>query len=512
MQTVNQMFIDGFSAVMLDPICFIWVIVGTIVGVIFGSVPGLTATMAIAMFLPVTYGLTTIQGISLLLALYIGGISGGLIPAILINIPGTPSSIATCFDGVPLANKGQAGKALGVGIVYSFIGTILSVAALVTIAPPLAAVALKFGPYEYFSITIFSLTLIITLASDNMIKGIISGVFGLMLATVGMAPIDSMTRYTFGNSDMRAGFDILVVLVGIYAISEIIATVEQPADKGTGELRLNKVKIKGFGFSLKELNSQWRNCLRSAGIGIGLGILPGIGAATANIMAYSVAKNNSKYPEKFGTGIIDGVVASETANNACVGGTIIPLLTLGIPGDSTSALLLGALIIQGVTPGPLIFAQNGDLVYAVYVAMVLSSFAMVAVQFLGLNWFVKLLKLPKYRLLPLVFVLCAVGALGLNNRIFDILLLLVFGIVGYLLNKGRYPLPPLILGFVLGPLCELNLRRALSYSQGELGPFFTQPLSLLFLVCSVLSLVFGVYKARAQRRRTLVRPEEVLEP
>lgn len=496
---MSQMMIDGISAVIFNPMCIFWILTGTVVGVIFGAVPGLTATMAIAMFLPVTYGLPTIQGIALLLALYIGGISGGLIPAILINIPGTPSSIATCFDGVPMANKGEAGRALGVGIVFSFFGTVISILALMLVAPPLAAVALKFGPFEYFSITVFSLTLIIALSSNNLVKGVTSGVLGLMLATVGMAPIDSMTRYTFNTSNLRAGFDILVVLVGIYAISEIIATVEQPVS-GEGP-RLKKVKIKGFGFSFAEFKGQIVNCIRSSLIGIGLGILPGIGSATANIMAYSVAKNNSKYPEKFGTGIIDGLASSESANNACIGGTIIPLLTLGIPGDSTSALLLGALIIQGVTPGPLIFSQNGDLVYAVYAAMLLASVAMLVVQFLGLNVFVNLLRLPKYRLLPLVFVLCAVGAYGLNNRLFDIILLLVFGVVGYLLNKGRYPLPPLILGFVLGPICELNLRRALSYSQGDLKPFFTQPISLLFLVCAALSFGIGLYKQYARSKK-----------
>ncbi len=495
------MLIDGASAVLLEPTCLVWILVGTVVGVIFGSIPGLTATMAIAMFLPVTYNLNPIQGISLLLSLYIGGISGGLIPAILINIPGTPSSIATCFDGVPMTNKGEAGKALGVGIVFSFIGTVLSVVALILIAPILASIALKFGPFEYFSITVFSLTLIITLASESLLKGVISGVIGLMLKTVGMAPIDSMTRYTFGTSNLRAGFDILVVLVGIYAISEIIATVEQPGSAGV--LRLNRVKIKGFGFSLSEFAGQIVNCLRSSFIGVGLGILPGIGAATANIMAYTVAKNQSKHPEKFGTGVIDGLVASETANNACIGGTIIPLLTLGIPGDSTSALLLGALVIHNVTPGPLIFQQNGTVVYAVYAAMILSSVAMLLVQFFGINLFIHLLRIPKHRLLPLVFVLCAVGAFGLNNRIFDISLLFAFGIVGYLLNKGRYPLPPLILGFVLGDICELNLRRALSYSQGSLTPFFTQPISLLFLVCAVLSLGMGLYRQQAARRRKL---------
>lgn len=498
-----ETMLAGFSAVLLNPYCLFWIVVGVIVGIIFGGIPGLTATMAIAMFLPVTYNLSAIVGISLLCALYIGGISGGLIPAILLNIPGTPASIATCFDGRPLAEHGEAGKALGVGVFYSFLGTMLSVLALVCIAPPLAALAIKFGPYEYFSITLFSLTLIVTLSADNMIKGLISGVLGLIIATVGTAPIDSVPRYTCGIVGLRAGFDILTVLVGIYAISEILDAAENAEKLGMDDMVVNtKFKIRGFGFSVKEFWGQTWNMIRSALIGIGLGILPGIGSGTSNILAYSVAKNQSKYPEKFGTGIIDGVVASETANNATIGGTIIPLLTLGIPGDSTSALLLGALIIKGVTPGPLIFEENGDVVYAIYMAMVLSSTLMLVCEFLGLNFFVKLLKVPKYILLPIVFVLCAIGSYGINNNVYDILSLLGFGIVGYLLKKGGYPLPPLILGFVLGPIMELNLRRGLSYSMGELSPFFTSPLSCLFLIGTVLSLGFGLYKKVKRNNKT----------
>lgn len=489
------MILEGIASVLLDPASILWVFVGTLVGIIFGSIPGLTATMAIAMFLPVTYGMAATQGQATLIALYIGGISGGLISAILLNIPGTPASMATCLDGRPLALKGQAGKALGVGIVFSFWGTILSLLALVGISPALANIAIKFGPWEYFSITVFSLTLIITLSEEDLIKGVITGIMGLMLSTVGLAPIDSVSRYTFGVSALNGGFDILTVLVGVFAISEILLAAEKAhkAKKQDMETTVD-FKIRGFGFSLVEFISQVPNLIRSSLIGIGLGILPGIGSGTSNMLSYTLAKNQSKYPEKFGTGIIDGVVASESANNATIGGTIIPLLTLGIPGDSTSALLLGALIMKGVQPGPLIFREHGEVVYAIYAAMALSSLFMLLIMFFGMKGFVKILQIPQHLLLPLVFVLCMVGAYGTNNRTFDCWALIFFGLVGYLLRKGGFPMTPLILGFVLGPIMELNFRRSLSYSNGSYLAFFTHPISGVFLVIALFSLIFNLYK------------------
>lgn len=365
------------------------------------------------------------------------------------------------------------------------------------ISPLLAALAIKFGPFEYSAVTIFSLSLIITLSAENLVKGLITGIIGLIFATVGMAPIDSVTRYTFGTVNLRSGFDILTVLVGIYAIPEILAAAENSRMLNKIDTSaIGKVSIRGFGFSFKDFVGQIWNATRSALIGIGLGILPGIGNGTSNILAYSVAKNQSKHPEKFGTGIPDGIVATESANNATIGGTIIPLLTLGIPGDSTAALLLGAFIINGITPGPLIFQQNGNIVYAVYFAMILASIAMLLFELFGINLFVKILQIPKHLLFPIVFILCAIGAFGLNNRLFDVYVLICFGIVGYFLKKSDYPLPPLILGFVLGPIFELNFRRALSYSQGSFLPFLTQPIALAFLVLTIVSVGFGISKRR----------------
>ena len=401
---------SGFSEIISDPICILLIIIGVAVGIIFGAVPGLTATTAIAMFLPVTFSLSPTVGISMLVALYIGGISGGLISAILLNIPGTPSSIATCFDGRPLALKGQAGKAIGVGIVSSAIGTILSIAVLIFIAPQLAKLTIKFGPWEYFSVTVFSLTLIASLAGKSIVKGLMAGVLGMMFATIGLAPVDSVQRFTFGSIELSSGFDILTVLVGLYAISEIIKTASSMGDGSDMEIQTD-FKMKGFGFTFKEFKSQITNIIRSALIGIGIGILPGIGGGTSNILAYSVAKDQSKYPEKFGTGIIDGVVASDTANNATVGGAMIPLLTLGIPGDGVTAMLLGGFILHGIQPGPLIFQNNANVVYGVFAAMIIATLVMLVLEFVGIRAFVRILEVPKNILLPMIIILCSVGLL-----------------------------------------------------------------------------------------------------
>ncbi|WFA08069.1 tripartite tricarboxylate transporter permease [Tissierella sp. Yu-01] len=483
----------GFLTVIGDPICIALIFIGVVVGIIFGAVPGLTATTAIAMFLPITYSLSATVGISLLVALYIGGISGGLISAILLNMPGTPSSIATCFDGRPMALKGEAGKAIGVGIVFSAIGTILSIAALIFVAPQLAKLTIKFGPWEYFAVTLFSLTLIASLAGKSIIKGLIAGVLGMMFATIGLAPVDSVSRFTFGSIELSSGFDVLTVLVGLYAISEVINTAGSLGSNKNMEVNTN-FKIKGFGFSLSEFKSQTINCLRSTLIGIGIGILPGIGGSTSNILAYSVAKNQSKYPEKFGTGIIDGVVASETANNATIGGAMIPLLTLGIPGDGVTAMLLGGFVLHGIQPGPLIFTNNASVVYGVFAAMVIATIAMLIFEFLGIRLFVKVLSVPKNILLPMIIILCSVGAFALNNRAFDILAVILFGIVGYLLNKFEYPLPPFILGFVLQETFEINLRRGLQYAQGNIFAIFNQPIAVVFVCGALISLILSIRK------------------
>ena len=493
-----DVFFQAVANVLGDPLTIFLVFLGTGIGIVFGAIPGLTATVAIAMMLPVTFNMTPTTGISTLVALYIGGISGGLISAILLNMPGTPSSIATCFDGRPLALKGQAGKAIGVGVVFSFLGTMFGIAAMVFISPWLASLTIKFGPWEYFAVTLFSLTLIASLSGKNIVKGVLTAVLGMMFATVGRGPVDGVERFTFGNVDLSSGFTMLSVLVGLYAISEIMKTAG--VMQNDEDLTAAEYHIKGFGFTLPEFISQIGNAVRSALIGLGIGILPGIGGGTSNLLAYSVAKNQSKYPEKFGTGIIDGVVASETANNATIGGAMIPLLTLGIPGDTVTAMLLGGFVLHGIQPGPLLFESHGDVVYGVFVAMILSSVFMLLWAFGAMRLFIKVLKVPKNYLYPIIIVLCTLGAYAVNNRIFDALAMVAFGVVGFVLERLKYPLPPFILGFVLSNTFELNLRRGLQVDHGNFLGLFSHPIATVFFVIAILSLLFSIKRLYSMKK------------
>ena len=610
METLS--LIGNAFAGMMNPMSILLLIVGVAVGIVFGSIPGLSAAMAVALFLPVTFAMQAHEAFTLLVALYIGGISGGLISAILINIPGTSSSIATCFDGSPMAKKGEAGKALGTGVVFSFLGGLFSFLVLMFVAPSVAQITLKFSAIEYFGVCLFALSMIAALAGTSMIKGLLSGCLGLIIALVGMAPIDGTKRFTFGINELSSGFDILPTLIGIFAIAEVLAYAEEvkkmgkatqikqsfkikgfgftwkefvgqkwnalrsaligtgigilpgiggstagilswmtakktskhPEKYGTGimdgvvasETSNNAViggaliplltlgipgdgvtamllgafmihglkqsfKIKGFGFTWKEFVGQKWNALRSALIGTGIGILPGIGGSTAGILSWMTAKKTSKHPEKYGTGIMDGVVASETSNNAVIGGALIPLLTLGIPGDGVTAMLLGAFMIHGLTPGPLLFVESADLIYTIFIACILANVVMLVLELGGMRIFVRLLSIPKYILLPVVLVLCTVGAFATNNRIFDAQSIVIFGVLGYLMSKFKIPVAPFILSFILCDLLETNLRRGLMLTQNDFLAFFTHPIAAVFMVAAVLFVVWTVIKQVRNRKK-----------
>ena len=474
---------------------------GVVLGIVFGSIPGLNTAMAVALCLPITYTLSAVDGIAMIMGLSIGGASGGLISAILLNIPGTAASIATTFDGHPMMRKGQAGKALGIGIVFSFIGGFLSMLALIFVAPVLSDLAIKFTPVEYFAVAFFSLTLMATLSGKSMVKGLISGFMGMAIAMVGMSPIDLTERYTFGRIELMSGFSMIAVLTGAFAISEVLKSAKESMGAGIQTDQISGFSIKGFGFSLKEFISQIGNCIKSAVVGILIGILPGIGAGTANIVAYTTVKNTSKYPEKFGTGIIDGVVASETANNASVGGALIPLLTLGIPGDVASALLIGGLMIHGINPGPMLFVTNAQLVYTIFAALFVANIFMLILEYFGMRLFVKILAVKKYALLPIIVILCSVGAFGSSNRVFDCICLMFFGIYGYLMWRLRYPLGPMIIGFILGPMAETNLRRAIMAVDGNVWAFFQKPIAVFFFLTAILSVAATILQNRRGRDR-----------
>lgn len=490
-------------SMVFNPFCILLILIGVIIGIIFGAIPGLSATMALVLFLPMSFGMDPMNGIALLVGLYLGGISGGLISAILLKIPGTPSSIATVFDGGPMADNGEAGKALGAAILCSFIGGLISIFALMFISPNLAKITLMFTSSEYFAIAVFSLTIIASLSGDSLVNGILSGLLGIILSLVGLAPIDGVRRFTFGKLQLYAGFETVVILIGIFAVTDIIIAGFNRKDIVTDAEKV-PYDINGFGISAKELMSQWFNILRSSLIGLGIGILPGIGGSTASLLAYTAAKNSSKHPEKFGTGIIDGVIASETSNNAVIGGSLIPLITMGIPGNVATAIFLGGLTIHGISPGPLIFKKSGQYVYGIFLALIVANIFMIICERAGLRIFIKLLDIPKYILLPIVMVCCVLGAYCANFNIFDVWCVFIFGILGLLFKTMKIPSTPLIIGFILGSMTEENLRQALMQSGGNWSIFVTRPISLIFLIVAVLSIVLPLTKkSRVKKARSL---------
>ncbi len=495
--------LGGAFISIMTPESILTMIAGVIVGIIFGSIPGLSASMAVALFLPLTFGMNASIGMNVLVAVYIGGISGGLISAILLNMPGTASSIATTFDGYPMAKRGEAARALGLGIVFSFLGSVFSFLILIFCAPLLADIALKFSPVENFGISFFALTMVAVLSSGNMLKGLLAGMLGLLFTFIGMSPIDGTPRFTFGNPDLLAGFDTLPTLIGIFAISEILVTAENMSMGNMETIKYKKAK--GFGFSWQEFVYHLPNAFRSALIGTGIGILPGIGGSTSGMLAYVTAKNMSRHPEEFGKGCPDGIVATETANNATIGGGMIPLLVLGIPGDGVKAMMLGGFLIHGLSAGPLLFVKNADVVYGIFAACMLCSVFMLVIEFFGIKAFVQLLKVPKYILMPLILVLCCVGAYATNNRIFDVQSIILFGLVGYAYHKFKLPTTPFVLCFLTGEMLETYLRRGIM-SYKSFGAFFGRPIFNLFFFVSIGVLLWSAYKeikaARAKYKST----------
>jgi len=497
-----QQLIGAIGSVF-DPAVFISLIVGTAAGIIGGAIPGITITMTVILVLPFTFGMTPLQGLATMVGVYVGGESGGLISACLIGIPGTPSAIATTFDGFPMTRKGEPGRAVWFGIYASMLGSLIAGFFLVVGAVTLAEIAVKFGPWEYFSLFFFTLSIVPSLTEKSFIKGLISGVFGLLVASVGTDPIMGVQRFTFNTELLKSGFPFLPVLIGVYAFSQVMTDAEKTGksvEKSRYETRFNlqvsHMKV------LKEILWQPVNLIRSSLIGLLIGILPAVGGSAANILAYDQAKKMSRHPEKFGTGIPDGIIASESSNNANVGGSLITMMAFGIPGDAVTAVMLGALIIHGIQPGPLFINNYPIVAYGIFWAYFLSTFITVGIEWAGLRIFLKMVKVPGHILYSIVLVLCVVGSFALNNIIADVWTLYFFGILGYLMIKFGFPLAPIILGVILGPLIEANLIRAIM-TNSDLTLFITRPISLLFLVLSVVSVVIAIYQRRKQERIAL---------
>lgn len=475
--------------------------IGVIAGIVAGAIPGFTITMAIVLTLPFTFGMSSVGGMATMVGVYIGGLSGGLITAILLGIPGTPSAVATTFDGYPMAiKKGKPGEALMIGISASFLGSLIGMVVLVTLAPQVANIALKFGPWEYFSLIIFALTIIASITGDSIIKGLLTGVFGLLISTVGTDPMTGFHRFTFGIRSLRAGLPFLTVLIGIFAVSRLFTELESKKEVTENKkLVTSEVKINPFG-GIKKVLSQPLNLIRSSLLGVLIGAIPGAGASISNILAYDQAKKGSKYPEKFGTGIADGIIASESANNATAGGGLIPMMAMGIPGSAVSAVMLGALMVHGIHPGPLLITNHPEVAGGIFVAYFLASIFMFFVQAWGVNLFVKVISIPKFILVPVVLSLCIIGSYVLNNRLSDLYILFFLGIIGYFLIKNKFALAPIILGCILGPIAETNLRRAMMISY-DWSLFFTRPISLGFLIIGVTSIFYSVWQRNKQRHR-----------
>ncbi|NLQ17352.1 tripartite tricarboxylate transporter permease [Marinomonas sp. M1K-6] len=489
---------------LLSPAFFLLAAAGAIIGIIFGAIPGMTATMAVAVCLPLTYTLGLQEGLALLLGLYVGGISGGLVPAILLNIPGTPSSITTTFDGYPMAQRGEAERALKICIVASLVGGIFSALVLFFFAPVLADFAIKFSYVEKFLMIFFALTVIASL-SKNIVMGVFSGLLGVLLSLIGTYDVSDggngeyRLMLPFMEPYLAFGFSLLPVLIGLFGISTIIEEAEKGAKESSHEDKVNLSKGKPFRVTV--FKGQIGNLLRSSSIGTFIGMLPGIGGSAASILAYTQQKNLSKQPQKMGTGEPEGVIASESANNGLTGGALIPLLSLGIPGDSTTAVLIGAFTLQGLQVGPLFIGENIDTWYSMITALMFANIVMFVVMFYAIRYIARVVLIPKFILYPIIVMMCTVGAYAINYGImFDVWTLFIFGVAGWIFTKIGIEVAPLVIGFILGGSAEVYFVKSLE-SYGEYSVLFTKsPIAMVLWGLIVLSIVvsFMIHKKSKQ--------------
>lgn len=469
-------------------------LLASLVGVIIGALPGLTATMGLALMTTLTIKLPSSQALLILICTYVGAIYGGSRSAILLNIPGTPASAASCLDGYALARQGLAGRAMGIATTGSVLGTLIGMFFLAGFTPILGNLALKFGAYEFFWLALFGVLIAGTLTGNDPLKGWIAGLAGLFVATIGQEPQYGLERFSFGVRDLAGGIQLVPALVGAFGFAELLTAIKE---------RQAPVKINPFDTVIPKLGDvvkHWRTILRSGLIGTGVGIVPGVGEDVAAWSSYAAAKRASKEPELYGKGSIEGLMAAETGDNACVPGAVIPVLTLAIPGSAPAAVLMAAMIIHGVKPGPLIMVENPQFVYDVVAMM---FFATVGILIYGLvltKLLVQVLRVPQHLIVPIIFVLCTVGAFAISGRLFDVQVMLVFGLVGFALRHCGYPMAPLVLGIVLGDLLEKNLRRALLLSDGDLTPFFTRPISAVFAALIIGTVGWKLWSLRRARK------------
>lgn len=482
----------GFS-IALTPVNILYCFIGVFIGTLVGVLPGIGATVSIAILIPLTVGLGPTTAIIMLAGIYYGAMYGGSTTAILINIPGEAAAVATSLDGYQMARQGRAGPALGMSAISSFVAGTLSLILLMTLAVPLASFALRFGPPEYFSLMVLGLTIVVSLVGQSMAKGLLAGLFGMLLATIGMEPLTGQARFTFGSVDLMAGIDFVAVVVGLFAIPEVLENMEGPS------LEVYRAKLKNLFPTSEDLRRCSGAMVRSTGIGFLIGILPGSSGAVAAFMAYNLEKNISREPERFGAGAIEGVAAAEGANNSAVSGAMVPLLSLGIPVSAPMAVLIGAFMIHGLRPGPMLFDNNPDFVWALIASMYVGNVILLILNLPLVGLWTQLLRVPYPYLAPGILVLCLLGAFGIRNSFFDVGVAFAMGLIGYAMRKLDYPTAPVVLTLILSPMLEDALRQSLTISKGSPAIFVTRPISLVLLVLAVVSVILALVSRRRGR-------------
>ncbi len=497
-----DLLLEAFAKVILNPINFFFVFIGVVAGIIVGALPGLTATMGVALLIPFTFGLDPVHGLIMLVGLFSLFLYGGSISAILIGVPGTPSAAATALDGFVMGKKGLGGKAIGMATIASFVGGTTGALIMTFCSPQLAKIALKFGPPEFFALAFFGLGIIITISGKSILKGLISGIFGLMITMIGFDPLSGVPRLTFGSTELLGGITFIPALIGLFGYSQVFQNIEKILTLPTV-----KSEIKNVLPNFKEIKSVLKTMIKSAFIGTFIGAVPGTGCDVAAFVSYGEARRSSKNPEKFGTGILEGVAAPESGNNGATGGAMIPMLTLGVPGDAVTAVLMGALTIHGFQPGPLLFRDHPEVVYPVFAGMILAQFVMLMVGLAGARFIASLINIDRRILTPIIFFLCVVGSYVMRFSFFDVGVSLIIGIIAYFMNYYGFPGSPILLALILGPMVEQNLRRSLLISHGDPLIFFTRPISAAFIIVGLLIIVTSYYRIK----RAMEREERALK-
>lgn len=474
--------LNGFGTV-LSPSVLPFLLIGSILGIVVGAIPGLTATMAIALLIPFTFAMNPISGIVMLLAIYAGGIYGGGIASILIRTPGTPAAAATVLDGYPMAQRGEAGRAIGIATISSGVGGLFSAFALTLFGPMLARVALSFSAPEYFALAVFGLTVTMSLAGDSLLRGFAAVLIGLLIAMIGVDPIGGFPRFTFGQAELVGGLNFVAVMIGLFSLSEAFRQIEQ-----MGVLPPVPPPVRNVLPRLREILGFWKIYVRSCVFGLVVGIAPGIGAETSSFLSYAETKRTAKDPSRFGKGAPEGVAAAQSAENGSTGGDLLPMLTLGVPGDAATAVLMGALTIHNLQPGPLLFQDRPELVHEIFAGMIFANVAFVAFGLLGARVFALVVNVDRRILAPIVCLLSLVGAYAIDNNPSDVMVTLAFGAIGWLMQRNGFPVSPLVLAVILGGMMESNFRRSLVMAQGHLGFALTRPIALVILALAALTL------------------------